>query len=185
METTGFSPPDSAETSGQTISRGSYNPPLLPRKAPRAKEGHRTARSAAAPATVPIQIAEATAPSVVRLDSSSLSEVSVRSSEEEQDVMAAAIILKKRKELKKLEVLEAEANNKLAVLRSGTRSGQTAASSGNAACYSQSGRALVSGKTVREETAARERSVGSGEPRPASLAGSGFQRMQATDGAPC
>ena len=51
-------------------------------------------RSAAALATVPMQIAEANASSAIILDSPSLSQVSVRSSEEEQDVMAMAIILK-------------------------------------------------------------------------------------------
>ena len=65
METTGFSLLDSAETSGQTTSSGSYNMPLPPSKAPRAREGTETARSAAAPATVPMQIAEANTSSAI------------------------------------------------------------------------------------------------------------------------
>ena len=113
-------------------------------------------RSAAAPATKPMRIVEATASSAVMVDSPSLSQVWVRSSEEEQEVMAMAVIIQKRRELKELEVLEAEAKQRLAVRRparssraSSIRSGQAAASSGNAADLTQPGRALVLGKTLQ------------------------------------
>ena len=104
METTGFSPPCSAETSGHTTSSGSYNPPLPPTKAPRAREGTETARSIAAPATAPTWIAEATTSNATVVDSPPLSQNSVRSSEEEQDIVAMAVVIQNRKELKELEV---------------------------------------------------------------------------------
>ncbi len=117
METTGFSPPCSAETSAQTTSSGSYHVPLPPTKGPRAREGTETVRSVVAPATMPMRIAEANASSAVLVDSPSLSQVSVRCSEEEQEVMAMAVIIQRKKELKELEVLEAETKQRLAVLR--------------------------------------------------------------------
>ena len=169
METTGFSPPCSAETSAQTTSSGSYHVPLPPTKGP-------TARDAAANPS-----------SAVLVDSPSLSQVSVRSSEEEQEVMAMAVIIQRMKELKELEVLEAETKQRRAVLQtarssraSSGRSGQAAASSGNAAGFTKSGRALVSGKTVQEEIAARARSLRPGEPRPTSLASGVFQKLRTT-----
>ena len=77
---------------------------------------------------------------------------------EEQDVLAAAMTLKRKRKSKELEVLVAEAKIKLAVLRSAraprassTCSGQAATGSGNAACYTQSGRAFVSGETMQQE----------------------------------
>ncbi len=104
METTGFSPPCSAETSGQATSSGSYNPPLPPAKAPRGAEETKTARSAAAPAialahlaeatasaTVPTRVAEASASHAMVVEQSpSVSSVTVRSSDEELDILAAA-----------------------------------------------------------------------------------------------
>ncbi len=119
METTGFSPPCSAETSGQATSSGSYNPPLPPAKAPRGTEEARTARSAAAPAivrahlagatasaTVPTRVAEASASHAMVVEKSpSVSSVTVRSSDEELDILAAALVLQKRKELKDIELV--------------------------------------------------------------------------------
>ena len=189
METTGFSPPCSAETSAQTTSSGSYHVPLPPTKGPRARERFETVRSAAAPATMPMRIVEATASSAIMVDSPSLSQVSVRSSEEEQEVMAMAVIIQKRKELKELEVVEAEAKQRLAVMKtarssraSSIRSGRAAASSGNAADLTQPGRALVSGKTVQQEIAARERTLHPGEPGSAPIFSGVFQKLRTTTG---
>ena len=107
METGGFSPSCFAESSGQTTSSGSYNPPLPPAKAPRGTEQAKTARYAVAPASVPAYIAEATASVIVPMrvaeanvshstvveESPSMSSVTVRSSDEELDIIAAAVVL--------------------------------------------------------------------------------------------
>ncbi len=144
METTGFSPPCSAESSGQTTSSGSYNPPLPPAKAPRGTEETKTARYAAAPATVPAYIAEATASVIVPMrvagasvshatvveESPSMSSVTVRSSDEELDIIAAAVVLQKRKELKEIELLEAEMQLHLAAVRSARGSNASSGRSG-------------------------------------------------------
>jgi hypothetical protein len=90
--------------------------------------------------------------------------------------------LLKRSKLKELEVLEAEANQRLAVLKSArasTRSGEAAASSGNVAGLTQSGRVFVFGKKkVQQEIASRERSLIPGEHGSASLAGGSFQKLR-------
>ena len=152
METTGFSPPCSAETSGQATSSGSYNPPQPPAKAPRGTEETKTARSAAAPAivlaplaeatasaTVPTRVAEASASHAMMVEKSpSVSSVTVRSSEVELDILAAALVLRKRKALKEIELLEAEAQQRLAALRSARGSRAPSGRSGQ-----QLGRALV------------------------------------------
>ena len=159
METTGFSPPCSAETSGQATSSGSYKPPLPPAKAPRGAEETKTARSAAAPAIALAHLAEATASAhvptcvaeasashaMVVEQSPSVSSVTIRSSDEELDIIAAAVVQKKRTELKEIELLEAETQLRLAAVRSARGSKASSGRSGQ-----QLGRALVSGKTLRE-----------------------------------
>ncbi len=144
-------------------------------------------RSAAAPATMSMRIAEANASSAVLVDSPSLSQVSGRSSEEEQEVMAMAVIIQRKKELKELEVLEAETKQRLAVLRtarssraSGGRLGQAVANSGSAAGFSKSGKAPVFGKRVQEEIAAREQSLRPGELGSTSLVSGVFQKLRTT-----
>ena len=89
----------------------------------------------------------------------------------EQDVPAAATTLKRKRKLKELEVLVAEAKIKLAGLRSAsasrassTCSGQAATGSGDAACYNQFGRALVSRETKQRKGAANELELCPGEP---------------------
>ena len=77
--------------------------------------------------------------------SPSVSSVTIRSSDEELDILAAALVLQKRKELKEIELLEAEAQQRFAALRSARGSRASSGRSGQ-----QLGRALVSGKTVRE-----------------------------------
>ena len=143
METTGFSPPCSAESSGQTTSSGSYNPPLPPAKAPRGTEETKTARYAAA-ASVPAYIAEATASVIVPMrvagasvshatvveESPSVSSATVRSSDEELYIIAAAVVLQKRKELKEIELLEAEMQLHLAAVRSARGSNASSGRSG-------------------------------------------------------
>ena len=184
METTGFSPPCSAETSGQATSSGSYNPPLPPAKAPRGAEETKTARSAAAPAIALAHLAEATASAhvptcvaeasashaMVVEQSPSVSSVTISSADEELDILAAALVLQKRKELKEIELLEVEAQQRLAALRSARGPRASSGRSGQ-----QLGRALVSGKTVREEIAARELVASSGKPGQALSSGSNFR----------
>jgi hypothetical protein len=118
METTGFAPPSSAETSGQTTSSGSY-----PYEGAAGKRGN--------------------------YDSALRSCASYRA----DACLTFVCALLKRSKLKELEVLEAEANQRLAVLKSArasrassTRSGEAAASSGNVAGLTQSGRVFVFGK---------------------------------------
>ena len=74
-----------------------------------------------------------------------MSSVTVRSSDGELELMAAAVILQKRKELKEIELLEAENERRLAEVRSARGSKASSVRSGQIL-----GRALVSGKTVRE-----------------------------------
>ena len=71
------------------------------------------------------------------------------STTEEQDVLAAAMTLRRKRKLKELEVFVAEATIKLARMRSvrasrafSTCSGQAATGGGDAACYTQFGRAF-------------------------------------------
>ncbi len=148
METTGFSPPCSAETSGQATSSGSYNPPLPPAKAPRGAEETKTARSAAAPAIALAHLAEASASHAMVVEQSpSVSSVTIRSSDEELDILAAASVLLKRKELKEFELLEAAAQQRLAALRSARGSRASSGRSGQ-----QLRRALVPGTLCTEKS---------------------------------
>ena len=102
--------------------------------------------------------------------------------------MAAAIILKRKRKLKELEVLVAEAKIKLAVLRSArasrassTCSGQAATGGGSAVFYTQSGRAFVSGETTQQVVVASERELSPGEPGQVPFAGSSIQKHQVVE----
>ena len=129
-------------------------------------------RSTAAPAITPMRLVETNeSGAAVMVHSSSMSSVTVRSSEDELEVMAAAVVLQKRRELKEIELLEAEGQTRLAAIRSARGSKASSARSG------QLGRELVSGKTVREEIAARERLATPGGLGPALSSGSSFRRM--------
>ena len=89
---------------------------------------------------------EMNAPCVMVVDSTpSVSSVTVRSSEGELELMAAAVALQKRKELKEIELLEAENQRRLAEVRSARGSKTSSVRS-----REKLGRALVSGKTVHE-----------------------------------
>ena len=132
-------------------------------------------RSTVAPAITPMHLVETNeSGAAVMVHSSSMSSVTVRSSEDELEVMAAAVVLQKRRELKEIELLEAEGQTRLAAIRSARGSKASSARSG------QLGRELVSGKTVREEIAARERLATSGGPGPALSSGSSFRRVVPT-----
>ena len=103
-------------------------------------------RSTAAPAITPMRLVETNeSGAAVMVHSSSMSSVTVRSSEDELEVMAAAVVLQKRRELKEIELLEAEGQTRLAAIRSARGSKASSARSG------QLGRELVSGKTLREK----------------------------------
>ena len=123
-----------------------------------------------------MHLAEANAANAMVVEGSpSVSSVTVRSSDEELEIMAAAVVLQKRKELKEIELLEAENQGRLAAVRSARGSKASSVRSEQTL-----GRALVSGKTVREEIAARERHANPGGLGPALPSGSSFKRVETT-----
>ncbi len=103
--------------------------------------------------------------------SPSVSSVTIRSSDEELDILAAALVLQKRKELKEIELLEAEAQQRFAALRSARGSRASSGRSGQ-----QLGRALVSEKSARGIRSYRARRQ-FGEPGQALSSGSSFRRV--------
>ena len=123
--------------------------PWLPKKAPLAKEEMTlTSHSAAAPAFLPMPLADATAlDAVVKGTSPSLSSFSECSSDEEQEVMALSMI-------EEIAARERHAN------------------SGGPEPASSSGRSFR--KVVREEIAARERYANPGGLGPALPSGSSY-----------